>query len=499
MKALSKRISAIALTFCLLLLAVPAVFSETKAETANYAVGDIIKFGSYPQSEVTDSSVLEGLNALGADELEWKSYGYYSGNGDYGSMTSSDYMKYADVNYNGDKYRAVKFDTYRPYFVFDESTADDSTATLQDYNGYYVNTVYWFKYEPVEWRILSPSSGLLLSEFILDSQPNSNTMYKDENGDYFMDPECTVYANNYPESSIRKWLNEDFYNTSFSETQKSKILSTVLDNSAFDDSYSQYDCVSTTDNVYLLSWNDVTNNAYGFSSKYSDHDVSRITQGSDYAKCQGLSVYNMTTFEEYIGYSTWKLRSPGNYENATTAVGYDGYVSRFENVSKVQVGIRPALRVSNISETDETTEKNTTATDTSSSATRPVETTAGTAEHEETKVRLSIKNPSQTDISYGDRIILHVIADLPAGARIVWGSTNDNFQMKISADGKACIITPEKSGKTTFMAYAVDENGNKISRADTQTMTSQASFFEKLIAFIKSIFGLNETYIETEN
>lgn len=38
----------------------------------------------------------------------------------------------------------------------------------------------------------------------------------------------TVYPNNYAESTVRKWLNETFYNTAFSELQKQIILTTTV-------------------------------------------------------------------------------------------------------------------------------------------------------------------------------------------------------------------------------------------------------------------------------
>ena len=64
-------------------------------------VGDIIEFGSYPQSEVKDEGLLTELNLL---DLDWVSYEYYSGTGveDDGLMYSSDYMKYADVLLNNE-------------------------------------------------------------------------------------------------------------------------------------------------------------------------------------------------------------------------------------------------------------------------------------------------------------------------------------------------------------------------------------------------------------
>lgn len=85
--------------------------AAAEAKTAD----DIILFGSYPQSEVRDSALLSALNDI---NLNWESYDYYCGTGKWndGQMHPSDYMRYADVSYGGDKYRAVTFDSFRPYF-----------------------------------------------------------------------------------------------------------------------------------------------------------------------------------------------------------------------------------------------------------------------------------------------------------------------------------------------------------------------------------------------
>ena len=43
--------------------------------------------------------------ATGQEILQFfTSYGYYSGNGEYGSMVQGDWMRYTDVTYNGKKY-----------------------------------------------------------------------------------------------------------------------------------------------------------------------------------------------------------------------------------------------------------------------------------------------------------------------------------------------------------------------------------------------------------
>lgn len=105
-----------------------------------------------------------------------------------------------------------------------------------------------------------------------------------------------------------------------------------------------------------------------------------------------------------------------------------------------------------------------------------------------------IPKVSTSTIDYGDSIVLHFNTDvaLPAGAKIVWSTDNGNFSYSVSADGKTCTITPQKSGDTTFTAKVVDANGKAISEEYTQKMTSKAGFFQKLIAFFKKLFGLTK-------
>jgi len=134
--------------------------------TGNEKVGDIITFGSYPQSQVTNSTLISALNKL---PKTWKSYGYYDG-----SMVPGDWMKYADVTYNGNKYRAVTFSKYRPFATI---IHNPDIISDQENNGYYKNTVYWFKYEPLSWRVLDPEEGFVLCNNIIDSQPYNNTIY----------------------------------------------------------------------------------------------------------------------------------------------------------------------------------------------------------------------------------------------------------------------------------------------------------------------------------
>lgn len=301
-----------------------------------YEVGDLIEFGSYPQSEVTDTTLLSKLNAL---SLSWTSYGYYSGTGDWtdGQMQPDDYMKYADVTYKGARYRAVKFTEYRPYYTGGTTT---SNYTKQDNNGYYTNTVYWFKFEPLEWRVLDPAEGLVMCESIIDSQPYNNTIYY--NGEYYQNTSCTTYANDYGTSSIRAWLNDDFYHMAFTAEEKSGIQKSVQDNNS-SGYFPGYDSSETNDKIFLLSFDEARNREYGFLSDYYDYCGSRMAHETDYAEAQGLEVNTSSSGAR----ACWWLRTPGNSSGGSCYVFYYGEVQvRGTTVNQSKLGVRPALRLS---------------------------------------------------------------------------------------------------------------------------------------------------------
>lgn len=329
------------------------------AEGNTYKVGDIVQFGSYPQSKVTDENLVANLNALAPEWEDWTSYGYYSGTGKgYGSMRQGDWMRYTDVSYNNNKYRAVKFTQYRPY-----STDGTQNSSYQDDNGYNTNIVYWFKFEPIDWRVLDPTTGLVMCETIIDSQSYSNTLYYNEDGieygyyDYFNDTSYTNYASDYETSSIRQWLNNDFYNTAFTDSEKNEINITALNNygyytSAGTTGYEQLDSKETNDKIFLLSFNEVRNSKFGFKSYVSSIDKARFGIGSDYALCQGLYVYRDSEYD-YNNNSCWLLRSSGQTSLSSCGVAYYGSLQVYYAVYESCYGVRPALKLKRISDVDQ--------------------------------------------------------------------------------------------------------------------------------------------------
>ncbi|MBQ9551678.1 MAG: leucine-rich repeat domain-containing protein [Clostridia bacterium] len=312
-----------------------------------------IRFGSYPQSKVTDEATLAALNAL---SLDWHSYGYYSGTGLYddGEMTAKDFMRYADVDYNGAKYRAVYFDSYRPWRTCERNEAQFS---YQPGNGYNINTVYWFRYDPLEWRLLDPVSGLVMCTSIIDSQPFNNYVRV---GSIFIGGDATLYGDSakrhyacdYVNSSLRQWLINDFYNTAFQEAEKSFIVPTTLDNSGCytqigQTGYENYDSDSTTDRIFLLSYSEAASPVYGFEEDELNFNRSaeRVMSGSDYAMCQGLLI---SCVDQLFNVSScWWLRSSADDSlHICTVDGEGGIV--FEGVHETEIGVVPALRLSEI-------------------------------------------------------------------------------------------------------------------------------------------------------
>lgn len=313
---------------------------KAEADGKTYKVGDIIEFGSYPQSKVTDLSLVSALNKA---SKKWVSYGYYSGNGSYDIMVQGDWMEYADFTYNGTKYRAVTFSQYRPYRT---SAVFSSGNSYQDNNGYTTNNTYYFKYESLKWRVLDHSTGLALCESIIDSQAYSDTAYSYERDPYgytayWNDAAHTHYANDYATSSIRAWLNDDFYNTAFSSSQKASILTSELDNKAYSTSYSEYDSETTYDKVFLLSWSEMQNTAYGFTAN-TRSSSTRQAKGTDYAKCQGLWVGSSNE------YSIQRLRSAGEGSDYACVVVSDGNLDYDWDVRHTYYGVRPAIKISNL-------------------------------------------------------------------------------------------------------------------------------------------------------
>ena len=283
----------------------------TQTETKQYvrvnknnegdAQGEYILFGEYPQT-IKSSDVTVGDVA---DED-----GYYLGS-------------------DGERYAKVVADPYVSGYTF----SDGSNVTS--------GNTYYFKVEPIRWRILSESDG---SAFILADGIIANHYYHHTTSSTTIEGE-TVDTNNYKHSDIRAWLNGEFLHSAFGEVAQGLIKTTEVDNSVYSTGYSsnQYACENTFDKVFLLSYREVVTSEYGFSSDYSDYDTARRMTVSDYARSTGAY---MNTSNSYFGCGYWWLRSPYNdYYSDARYVSLDGYAGYSNYVDLDYRGVVPALNI----------------------------------------------------------------------------------------------------------------------------------------------------------
>lgn len=171
--------------------------------------------------------------------------------------------------------------------------------------------------EPIDWIVIGTSENeiLLVSRFVLDCKP-----FNEENID-----------TKWEECSLRKWMNNDFYNMAFNEEEKSHIMTCTLynlGNPAYEESEGG---PNTYDKVFCLSIDEAQ--AHFKSNK------SRIARMTPYAlkHCSKVNT-------DGHSHTWWWLRSPG-YNNQNAAhVSRSGYVGSYGDfVSIDYYGVRPCI------------------------------------------------------------------------------------------------------------------------------------------------------------
>ena len=169
-------------------------------------------------------------------------------------------------------------------FLAQEAFADETEEQLDS------TSVYLGSYEQdnneatgaeaIEWFLLDTdgTKGLLVSYYALDVLP-----FDSEQEDSWND------------SSVRKWLNHDFYDIAFTEEEKRIILPTLTNNDSSQD-YAEWTSAgsdTTDDKVFLLS-------AAEYLHYFSSNDKCIYT---DYARDRANKFFKET--------GSWWLRSPG--------------------------------------------------------------------------------------------------------------------------------------------------------------------------------------------
>ncbi len=317
-----RRILGVLLTLAMLFTMLSAAWSVS---AAGYKTGDTVLFGTFPQSEVTDTKLMGKLADV---QKHWNSAGYYSGTGswDDGKMTASDYMQYADFVYEGKAYRAIQFTKYRP-----SQSGGEASPTSGNGSGYATDFIYYFNFDPIEWIVLDAANGLLMSKNVLDAQPYQ-ILVKKSGSDY---KTGSSYANNYEKSSLRAYLTGPFYKAAFSQDQKAKITAKPYCWAAYNSTAAT---PTVTDTVTVLSYQDCQKTAYGFGSSINSDTTRVVTGYSDYARSQGLNTAILD----------WWLRTPDTTTGRASYVDNTGALNHAATVNLTNKGVRPVISVSEI-------------------------------------------------------------------------------------------------------------------------------------------------------
>ncbi len=166
--------------------------------------------------------------------------------------------------------------------------------------------------EPIEWIVLEKNKKqiIAISKYALDFVP-----YNKERIDVTWET-CT----------LRKWLNESFFQNAFNNTEKQMIKTTKLEN---------YDNIKwgvsagndTKDKVFILSQLDMINTDYTFCEDYEKDDKNRQCKASLFAIWKRYPEAYYSNFSYYSSDCKWWLRTPGIDQDSAITVSESGYVS----------------------------------------------------------------------------------------------------------------------------------------------------------------------------
>ncbi len=136
--------------------------------------------------------------------------------------------------------------------------------------------------EPIEWEVLSEDENgtLLISRYVLDAQP------------YHTSGQDVTWET----SSLRQWLNNDFYNTAFTSEEQAQIVGVTHSNPGHP-RFKTPGGSDTTDKVFTLSTDEVRR-YYDIDKWYSDnswgYSQALIIPATQYAKDRGVDYSTVT-------------------------------------------------------------------------------------------------------------------------------------------------------------------------------------------------------------
>ena len=131
--------------------------------------------------------------------------------------------------------------------------------------------------------------------------------------------------------TLRHWLNSNFIDKAFTESERKSILKSKIDNSQSqcNGRWRSVGGKNTEDSVFLLSYKET-------SREYFHRVIARQMKPTPYAKARGAYANGKN------GVGWWWLRSPGGDQKNVACVDYEGDIGSHSTDSQ-SVCVRPAL------------------------------------------------------------------------------------------------------------------------------------------------------------
>lgn len=244
-----------------------------------------IFFGSYPQSEVKATPAIE----------------------------NAEYDSYGDAWVDGVKYRRARASDANNKEQFTES-------------GY-----RYFKWERIRWRVLANDGKTL---YVLADTGLDCRSYHEMGA-----------AVTWADSSLRKWLNNAFYRTAFSDSERAAIVKQDVDNAAY---AAEGQDGTTQDDIYIPSLEEMAGRSYGFPADVQSPSPCRQIPASAYAYAMGARLGEEDGTGEQFCW--WWLRSPAAKEanpfRYAALIGSSGSFSMYGLVENKYRAVVPVLHIS---------------------------------------------------------------------------------------------------------------------------------------------------------
>ncbi len=314
-------------------------FTDETTYTMSGATKGFVNMGKYPQTYVGDTMNAE-LEAWYTNQPVAETYTAYKGR-----TTTSPYELNEPVVYNA--YEYIDGNTYCQ--VPQADLYNSGTKTFNDGTTIVNGETYWFKIEPIQWRVLTENYtdtenttpvSYLLSEYVLSANTTFNPSTSNTNHTYY----------SAETNALRPFLNEVFYSDAFTAEEKALIAQRTLTDADLDATSSYANdpdlTIASTEplNVFASSYYDMINTDYGFNSSNGSNDQQRRASATDFAMVNYAYKSTSTSYQDIHGIGASYYWTSSAYSASTYAysVGNRGSVLR-DPVNFEYNAVRPAL------------------------------------------------------------------------------------------------------------------------------------------------------------